>query len=93
MVAFNVYTKKSFRFKIFIFLQTQLIPPSLHTVSMQQQHQSTGGGRVFYGNRCGNRSGSRGRGNRGGRSGRSFKQSGETDLYDMTIAPLNIYDN
>ena len=66
-----------------------MIPPTpmSNSVQPQQQQQTGGGGR-------GNRSGYRGREKRGGRSGRSFfRQSGETDPYDMTIAPLNIYEN
>ena len=78
-----------------------IIPPAQSVASnqqQQQQHIRGGGGRVFHQNKRGfrgggKRGGFRGRGNRGGRSNQSSYKSGETDPYDMTIAPLNIYEN
>ena len=66
---------------------------SVATQQQQQQQSFRGGGRGFHTNPRGNRSGGRGGGYRGGRSGRSSNKSGEIDPYDMTIAPLNIYEN
>ena len=66
---------------------------SVATQQQQQQQQFSGGGRGFRNYPRGNRSGGRGGGYRGGRSGRSSNKSGEIDPYDMTIAPLNIYEN
>ena len=93
LVAFNVYTKKSLSFEIFSW--TELIIPSTEQVAtqQQQQHSSGRGGRGFRFNPRGNRGGGRGGGYRGGRGGRSSNKSGEIDPYDMTIAPLNIYEN
>ena len=67
-----------------------LLSTSAATQQQQQQQQFVGGARGFH---RGNKGGKRGRGNKGGRSGRSSFKSGETDPYDMTIAPLNIYEN
>ena len=98
-----MYTpKKVLVFEISLCEQPEpIIPPAQSVASnqqQQQQHIRGGGGRVFHQNKRGfrgggKRGGFRGRGNRGGRSNQSSYKSGETDPYDMTIAPLNIYEN
>ena len=88
LVAFNVYTKESFSFESLFCQQSEshllLQPPHSNNNSKTLVVVAAEISVVINTDRTGYR----GRGNRGG-----FRQSGETDPYDITIAPLNIYEN
>ena len=92
-----MYTpKKVLVFEIPFCEQTEpiILPAQSVASNQQQQHIRGGGGRYFNQNKKWFRGGGfRGGGKRGGKSNKSSYKSGETDPYDMTIAPLNIYEN